>query len=154
MKNSDFVPVPNVGINASDAFHLGYIDHIDHDTRYHNQHCYKGAIGEVFNLPSMTVPDMHTSLRELIDRHLRGGNVKVFQGTNVSPDSMIPVGLERMSSIDRAELAQRTSDFIVTTRGRMVTARQAADKAAFDALIEAKAAERFAANAAAASSDL
>jgi len=95
-----------------------------------NQCNYQKPNGEIFTLPSNTVPDMSLSLRDMLNRHMAGGKVKTFQTTNVPADSLVPVNFERMSALDMAELKQQTADFIATTRGRMQTARQSRERAA------------------------
>lgn len=136
MKNSDVISFPNAGglepIVIIDIIDGGYV----------NRSTYRAPRGEVFTKPSLTVPDMQLSLRAMLDRHLHGSSVKTFQTANVPVDSMIPINLERMSKIDRAELSQGLSDFVVTTRGKLQTARQARQKAEFDSIV-VSAAERM-----------
>lgn len=115
-----------------------------------NQCNYTAPMGEVFTLPSRTVPDMQITLREMVDRHLRGGKVKTFAPVNVPDDSLIPIGLERMSSIDKAVLAGQVADFVATTRGRMQSVRMARQRAEFDAYVAAEADKRAADRGAAA----
>lgn len=74
--------------------------------------------------PSLTVPDMSLSLRQLLDRHKSGGNVKTFSPVYTDGFDLLPDGFERMSKVDRAQLLLDTSDFISTTRGRIITARE------------------------------
>jgi len=111
-----------------------------------NQCNYVKPEGEVFTLPSNTVPDMSLSLRELLNRHLAGGNVKTFQTANIGPNSLVPDNFERMSAIDLAEFKQQTADFIATTRGRMQTARQAREKASYERKLQAAVDARLAAS--------
>lgn len=111
---------------------------------YVNAHTFEPSQGEVFTQVSQTIPNMSISLREMIDRHNRGGNVKVFTPVTVPDDSMVPVELERMSSIDKAQLSIELADFVISTRGKLITARKAAQKAAFDAHVASEAAKRVA----------
>lgn len=74
---------------------------------------------------SVTVPDRTLSLRDMITRHNSGGAVKSFTPVYLGETNQIPVGFEKMSLIDRAELAQKLPDFISTTRGRLQTMKAA-----------------------------
>lgn len=96
---------------------------------------------------SMTIPDMSLSLRQLLDRHNSGGKVKTFEGVFVPPESAVPLNLERMDKIERAALSQDLTDFVATTRGRIVTARQKRKQDAFDAMVEDRVAKRLSAKA-------
>lgn len=104
---------------------------------------YIGPEAEKFTLPSMTVPDMSLSVRDLFDRHKNGGRVTTF--TPVYADESVPAGLERMDMIDRAGLAKDLSDYVATTRGQLQSRRAANIKAAQDADIEKRVADRVAA---------
>jgi len=66
---------------------------------------YPGPKGEVYTLPSLTIPDQALSLETLITRYVRGGEVQVFPGV-FGGDDLIPVNLERMDEIERIELAR------------------------------------------------
>lgn len=91
-----------------------------------NQLTYKAKRRPVFikqSSPSLTVPDMSISLREMVARHESGGRVKVFRPEYVAEDSLIPIDFERLDLQDRVELSRKTADFIATTRGRMQTLR-------------------------------
>jgi len=92
---------------------------------------------------SNTVPDMSLSLRTLIDRHNSGGKVKTFQPTYLDSDTSIPVDLERLDSVDRAMLARAVADNIASTRGKLLSQRQAREAAARDEEIQRLAALRF-----------
>lgn len=74
---------------------------------------------------SMTVPDMTLSLRDLINRHKAGGKVNTY-GASYDEGRNIPPDLERMDKVDRAVLARQMSDFVATTRGRLISAREKA----------------------------
>jgi len=78
---------------------------------------------------SVTVPDMSIPLRTLIDRHLQGGKVKTFRGEFIPVDSSVPITLERMDPLDRAQLAKELGDFVSTSRGKLITAKQAREAA-------------------------
>jgi len=60
---------------------------------------------------SMTVPGMTLSLKELLARYVRGEHVNVLQ-PQFSDDPDIPDGLERMSEMDRLDLARDLKDGI------------------------------------------
>jgi len=80
---------------------------------------------------SDVVPDMSLSMRDLINRHMSGGKVRTFSDAGIpTGSSVIPGDLERMSLIDRAQLAKELPHFIRTTRGAIVSARQARKEAA------------------------
>lgn len=109
---------------------------------------YKGPEAETFDhakFPSLTVPDMTLSLRQLVDRHMRGQAVKTFTVANVPENSMIPDNLERMSALDRAEFSQQIADFQRVARGKLITAKQARQQAEFDKLVDDRAKLRLAA---------
>lgn len=97
------------------------------------------------DLPSNTVPDQALSLRTLLDRHNNGGNVTQYKPVYLGDDSSIPADLERMDSIERSVLAKSLSDFVATTRGQLVTKREAVRKKANDAAIDAIVKQRLAA---------
>lgn len=89
---------------------------------------------------SVTVPDMSIPLRTLIDRHLQGGKVKTFRGTYVPDSSLVPTDFERMDSLDKAQLLKELPDFIATSRGKLISSRQAREAAAAKAALDAAAA--------------
>lgn len=99
---------------------------------------YKGPQKTLITMPSKTVPDMSLSLRDLLDRHTRGGGVKTFNPVFTGENSRIPDGLELMSKVERAQLVKDTSDFIATTRGRMQSRKQQMDVAAREQALAAK----------------
>lgn len=84
---------------------------------------------------SLTIPQQSMSIRELIDRHNSGGKVKSFGVEYTGPDPSITDGIERMDMIDRKVYADRLADFVRTTRGKMITAREAAQREADKARI-------------------
>jgi len=95
----------------------------------------------VSELPSNTVPDMTLTMRQMLDRHNSGGKVKTFHTVYTGDDSSIPVGLERMSKVERAQMAIDLRDFVATTRGGIISKREARKKAEQEALIEKRVAE-------------
>lgn len=61
-------------------------------------------IGEVNNLPSLTVPGMTLGLKELLQRFVRGDNVTTFQPSYLGDDSDMP-DVSRMNTMERIEMA-------------------------------------------------
>jgi hypothetical protein len=61
--------------------------------------------GERNVLPSLTVPGMTLSLRELLDKYVRGENVSMFEPI-YSDDGSIPDDLERLSPTERIDMAR------------------------------------------------
>jgi len=98
---------------------------------------------EINSLPSNTVPDMSLSLRTLLDRYTRGGKVKTFEPVYADSTSRIPVGMENMDKFERWDLSKQLGDFIEVERGRLITARQAREQAAFKASVDKAVAERL-----------
>lgn len=86
---------------------------------------YRGPIPTANKLPSCTVPDMTLSLRDLINRHKAGGRVTVYDPLYVRDSNILPPDFEKMDRIQRQELARSLSDFVETTRGRIITQRKA-----------------------------
>jgi len=95
-------------------------------------------------LPSNTVPDQTLSMRDLLNRHNSGGKVKTFHTVYTGDDTSIPEGLERMSKLERAQMAMDLRDFVATTRGQIVSKREARKRAEADALIEKRVSEALA----------
>jgi len=87
---------------------------------------------------SRTVPDKTLTLRQLIERHNSGGMVKSFTPQYLGDASLIPVGFERMSLVERAELAKSLPAFIADSRGRLQTMKDAMLKASKEAEAAAK----------------
>jgi len=112
---------------------------IVHSPRFRNAVTHEAPDGEVFSIPSKTVPDMSMKLYEMIERHQRGGSVKTYVGANVPTDSMVPIDLEMMDKVERKRLSGQVADFIATTRGKMMTAKQAEKQRQFDALVDERA---------------
>lgn len=94
-------------------------------------------------LPSNTVPNQALSLRTLLDRHNNGGHVTQYKPVYLGDDDSIPVGFERMDAAERAQMAKNLADFVKTTRGELMTKREAAQKAANDRAIDALVQERL-----------
>lgn len=84
---------------------------------------------------SITVPDQDIPLRTLLDRHLKGGQVTQYKPVYLDDDQTIPDGFERMSIIDKAAMAKGLSDFVATTRGKILTRREADLRAAQEAAV-------------------
>lgn len=79
---------------------------------------------------SLAVPDMSLDLRELLNRHKSGNAVRMYQPQYVNPDSnVLPVNFERLDKIERRELLRSLPDFVQATRGRLMSAREAAKRA-------------------------
>jgi len=87
---------------------------------------------------SVTVPDKTLSLRQLIERHNSGGSVKSFIPQYLGDTNLIPVGFERMSLVERAELAKSLPAFIADSRGRLQTMKDAILKASKESEAAAK----------------
>lgn len=61
--------------------------------------------GEVFTLPSKTVPNMTLSLKELLERYVRGQDVSIFEGSYDADDGDMP-DVSRMDQLEKLELAR------------------------------------------------
>lgn len=85
---------------------------------------------EVYTLPSMTVPDMGLSFRDLVNRHLHGSRVKTFETVYTGPNPSITDGIERMDAVDRQVLARELQDFVKSGRDKLMTAKQAREEEA------------------------
>lgn len=102
---------------------------------------------EEFNLPSKTVPDQTIPFRELVDRHLNGKNVKTFTPAYTGPEPSMSDGIERMDKMERQMFSRQLSDFVADARGKLITRKQAAARAANErAIIEAHEARKASAN--------
>lgn len=69
-------------------------------------------------LPSMTVPGMSMSMRELVQRFTRGEAVPTFTPQFHGDDQLIPENLERLDVQDKLMLSQQLADAIQTERSR------------------------------------
>jgi len=79
---------------------------------------------EFHDKPSKTVPGQTLSIRELLDRYVRGEQVEVFHPTYTDDD--IPDHLEHMTEIERKELASDIGQHIQTIQtARRVRAQTA-----------------------------
>lgn len=90
---------------------------------------YEAQFERAFGI-SLTIPQQSISIRELIDRHNSGGKVKSFGVEYTGPDPSITDGIERMDMIERKVYAERLADFVRIARGKMITAREAAQREA------------------------
>jgi len=68
--------------------------------------------------PSQTVPGMTLSLRELVNRYVRGESVPVFTPQYNADDDIIPHDLERMDVQDKLMFAKDLRHAIQTERSR------------------------------------
>lgn len=109
---------------------------------------FKGPTFEVIKGHSRTIPDMTLSLRDLLNRHKAGAKTKVFEPVYTGDNSMIPIDFERMDQTEKVALAMKVADFIETSRGRLISARQKAQLDAHEKALEEKIAARLAAKAA------
>lgn len=73
-------------------------------------------VGEVFTLPSLTIPGQSLSLQELLDRFVRGSDIPEFEG-EFTEDPFLD-NVERMDFDERAELRQQLSSVISETQAR------------------------------------
>lgn len=80
-------------------------------------------VSQSFTGISLAVPEMSLSLRDLLDRHLRGGNVKTYNP--VYRSDRFPE-VEKMDKLQLFDLAKQTADFIANKQGKLVSARAAA----------------------------
>lgn len=72
---------------------------------------------EVITGPSLTVPDQNLSMRELLDRYVRGEHVEVFTPV-FSDDNDLPDGLEHMTELERIDMSRDVTNFIDTHRNK------------------------------------
>lgn len=98
----------------------------------------KSAVLESNTMLSVTVPDRTLTLRQLIERHNSGGAVKSFVPSYLGDTNLIPVGFERMSLVERAEILKNLPHFISDARGKLITLREAAEKARKQAEADAR----------------
>lgn len=87
--------------------------------RNHSNYLAEGnPSGEVFKLPSLTVPGMVPSLRELLDRYVRGENVAQFNPI-YDDNPLIPDNFERLDFAEREEYLADIKEVVKETRSRM-----------------------------------
>jgi len=72
----------------------------------------------VNSLPSLTVPGMTLSLRDLVQRYTRGESVPTFTPQFHGDDELMPQHLERMDVQDKLMLSKELSNAIQTERSR------------------------------------
>jgi len=111
-------------------------------------------LSNVYNVPSVreanlgtsnTVPDMSPSLRDMLDKHSRGGAVEGFSGAYIRDDHpLIPVGMENMDVFERRALSRQIGDMIEVERGKLVSAERAKRDAEFKRAVDAAAAAQLA----------
>lgn len=82
------------------------------------------ARGETFKEPSLTVPGQTLSLRDLLDRYVRGGEVATFNPVYTGEEEDYP-DLERMSEMDRIDYANELKAYIEDERVKIVKRRGA-----------------------------
>lgn len=91
--------------------------------------------------PSKTVPDATLSIQEIERRYARGADLKHFEPAFLGDDdSVVPVGIENLSKVDRFELSQTVKSDVQVLRGS-IEQRQAARAAAESAALLAAAKE-------------
>lgn len=61
--------------------------------------------GEVNNLPSLTVPDQALSIAEILNRFVKKMPLEALPGI-YTQDEFVPVGLEKMDAIEKAQYAK------------------------------------------------
>jgi len=69
-------------------------------------------------LPSLTVPGMTLSLRDLVQRYTRGESVPTFTPQFHGDDELISQDLERMDVQDKLMLSKQLGNAIQTERSR------------------------------------
>jgi len=60
---------------------------------------------ETFSLPSMTIPGQTLSLKQLLERYVRGETITTFSPT-FSGDDDLPDGIEKLDPMDRIDMAR------------------------------------------------
>lgn len=65
----------------------------------------------------------------MITRYQTGGRVKSFEPVYLPEGTNIPRNFERMDLVERAQFAKDLPNFIADTRGRLMTIRQAKERA-------------------------
>lgn len=97
------------------------VNHYQYSMGLHNPHAEPGA-----KQPSLTVPGMTLSLKQLVERYTRGGNVAMFNPV-YTDDLDIPDNLERMDPMERLDHARQIQQGISEYRMKKINeARQAA----------------------------
>lgn len=78
-------------------------------------------------LPSLTVPGMSMSMRELVQRYTRGESVPTFTPQFHGHDELVPDNLERLDVQERLMLSQDLRHAIQTERSRRSSASRSVD---------------------------
>lgn len=100
--------------------------------------------GEYFNVeeePSLTIPDRALTVRELLERFTRGGEVRVLKPQNITEDpEEFGLDLNQLSKMERVELLHETKEQVKSIRADLV---KKADKSReIEKAAEKKAAEK------------
>lgn len=92
------------------------------------QEGYRNSIAEPrMTLPSQTVPGMTMSMRELVNRYVRGEPVPTFTPQYNADSDIIPDNLERMDVQEKLMLAKNVRDAIQTERSRRLSSARDSD---------------------------
>ncbi|WNK13245.1 MAG: hypothetical protein [Microvirus sp.] len=73
------------------------------------------SLGEIYKKPSKTVPDMALSLKDLLERYVRGEDVVTLQPV-YTDDQGIPDGIENLSPIEKLALKGEIQDYVEEIR--------------------------------------
>lgn len=92
-------------------------------------------VGEVFTKPSQTIPGQSMPLQDLLERYVRGQDVKVFSG-QFGVDEDLPDGIENMDPFERAEYAQDLANAVANKRAAMAARRASKASSSSDILSE------------------
>lgn len=108
-----------------------------------NQFNYQKPKGETSNLPSLTIPDQTMTIRELIERHVRGlpldeGKIPIYNGEEDDlPD------LRTLDLSEIAQLKQSNQEYIKEQEITYNKNESEKRKKAFDKLVEDQVQERL-----------
>lgn len=80
----------------------------DGDTRTVREEL-KLCVGEWNTKPSMTIPDQTLSMKDLVDKYIRGEHVEVFQGTYSDEDFS---EFDTMDKMEKLEYARQVGEVI------------------------------------------
>jgi len=81
---------------------------------------------EINDEPSQTVPDQSIPFKDIIAKHLAGHDMATRTPVYLNEGTPVPEGFERMSKVDKLQMANELAHFVSTTRGQIISARQAA----------------------------
>lgn len=81
-------------------------------------------------LPSMTVPDMVMPLDEMLRRYANGGDITTFNPVYLGESDDLPINLERLTELEKQDLALDLGQFIETARNANSKGRKPAAAAA------------------------